>query len=166
MLVARSKPVYIGWLEATFLLSTYLRRRGHLYMSVLHKSYHGLVRGQGQGKSKPLPQLRLPERRLKVSPLHQRQVPSDLEQACHWRARLLIMYRERELLHGGKIGPRRDRISKSRGFKCLKIGERLESLTARPIFRYFFPRQSRIRFSVAVTEGYDIFLYSITAICN
>ena len=112
MLVARSKPVYIGWLEATVLLSTYLRRRGYLYMYVLRKSYHGLVRGRGQGKSKPLPQLRLPERRLKESSLHQRQVPSDLEQACHWRARLLIMYRERELLHGGKLGPRRPDLKK------------------------------------------------------
>src|SRR5271163_3013886 len=32
--VARSKQVYIEWLEETVLLSTYLRKRRHLYMYV------------------------------------------------------------------------------------------------------------------------------------
>lgn len=49
--------------------------------------------------------------RLKVSPLRQKQVLSDLKKACHW---------EKELLHGGEMGPKKGPDLKKQGIQMFE----------------------------------------------
>jgi hypothetical protein len=77
------------------------------------------------GKIKILPQIRLPGGGLKVSLLRQKQVLSDLKRGCHWREELSQCAGKSNFFMVGKWAQRKDRISKTRGFKRLKIDYQL-----------------------------------------